>query len=113
MVTGWGCSVTTPTSGGGLAGVALFPDEHAAKPALHSRHRLAIPWRGKKLRLSIVRPLLIYAAGLPTVDLNSASDCLFDPWVRKNCMREAHIDTAYLVEPLDLIKAETYFQSAQ
>jgi hypothetical protein len=47
------------------------------------------------------------------MDFNSASDCLFDRWVRKNCMREAHIDTAYLVEPLDLIRAETYIQSAQ
>src|SRR6266850_552819 len=47
------------------------------------------------------------------MDFNSASDCLFDRWVGENCMRETHFDTAYLIEPLDLIRAEMYIQSAQ
>jgi hypothetical protein len=41
------------------------------------------------------------------MDFNSARDCLFDHWVGENCMREAHFDTAYVVEPLDLIRAAT------
>jgi hypothetical protein len=46
------------------------------------------------------------------MDFNSARDCLFDRWVRENCMREAHFDTAYVVEPLDLIGAEMCIQRA-
>jgi len=47
------------------------------------------------------------------MDFNSAGDCLIDHWVRENCMREVHFDAAYLVEPLDLIRAEICIQSAQ
>ncbi|MDB6017142.1 MAG: hypothetical protein JWR19_1631 [Pedosphaera sp.] len=47
------------------------------------------------------------------MDFNSAGDHLFGRWVRENCMREAHFDTAYVVEPLDLIRAEMCIQSAQ
>jgi hypothetical protein len=47
---------------------------------------------------------------LPTMDFNSTEDHLFNRWVRENCMREAHFDTAYAVEPLDLIRAELCIQ---
>src|ERR1700730_11477785 len=40
------------------------------------------------------------------MDFNSARDCLFDRWVRENCMRETHFDTADVIEPLDLIRAK-------
>ncbi len=44
------------------------------------------------------------------MDFNSARDCLFNRWVRKMFMREAHFDMAYVVEPLDLIRAEMCIQ---
>src|SRR3981081_2225661 len=47
------------------------------------------------------------------MDFNSARDHLLNRWVRENCMREAHFDTAYVVEPLDLIRAEMCIQRAQ
>jgi len=47
-----------------------------------------------------------------TMDFNSARDHLLNRWVRENCMREAHFDTAYVVEPLDLIRAEMCIQRA-
>jgi hypothetical protein len=40
-------------------------------------------------------------------------DCLFDRWVREMFMREAHFDTAHVVEPLHLIGAEMCIQRAQ
>src|ERR1700722_4894796 len=63
MVTGWGCSVTTPTSGGGLTGAAVLPDEHAANPAPQTRQRLVALRRAKKLRLRIVHPFSRFTAG--------------------------------------------------
>jgi hypothetical protein len=47
-----------------------------------------------------------------TMDFNSARDHLLNRWVRENCMREAHFDTVYVVEPLDLIRAKMCIQRA-
>src|SRR5882672_1610805 len=58
MVTGWGCSVITPTSGAGLGGAAVFPDEHAASPATQTRQRLVALWRDKRLCIRIVRSFI-------------------------------------------------------
>jgi hypothetical protein len=52
------------------------------------------------------------ASELFTMDFNSARDCLFYSWVREMFMRKAHFDTAYVVEPLDLIGAEMCIQRA-
>jgi hypothetical protein len=46
------------------------------------------------------------------MDFDSAGDCLFNRRVRENCMREAHFDTAYVVEPHDLVRAEICIQRA-
>ena len=46
------------------------------------------------------------------MDFNSARDHLLNRWVRENGMREAHFDTAYVVEPLDLIRAKMCIQRA-
>jgi hypothetical protein len=40
------------------------------------------------------------------MDFNSAKNGVFTRRIRENLMREAHFDTAYVVELLDLFKAE-------
>src|SRR6202521_2601265 len=52
------------------------------------------------------------AIGLFTMESSSSRDHLLNRLVRENCMREAHFDTAYVVEPLDLIGAEMCIQRA-
>jgi hypothetical protein len=46
------------------------------------------------------------------MNLNSAKDLLLNSWVREMFMRVAHCDTAYVIEPLDLIRAEMCIQRA-
>ena len=46
------------------------------------------------------------------MESSSSRDHLLNRWVRENCMREAHFDTAYVVEPLDLTGAEMCIQRA-
>jgi hypothetical protein len=46
------------------------------------------------------------------MDFNSAKDLLLNSGVREMFMRVPHCDTAYVVEPLDLIRAEMCIQRA-
>ena len=52
------------------------------------------------------------AVELFTMDFNSSRDHLLNRWIREMFMREAHCDTAYVVEPLDLIRAKMCIQRA-
>src|ERR1700674_1722139 len=47
------------------------------------------------------------------MDFNSAGDHLCNHWVREMFMREAQVDTAYGVQPLDLIRAQMRIQRTQ